>query len=146
MTVQVHPNVLMKPAGVGEWDHRRGELGTTLVINDKLWPAQEWKSFAVLWSGGAKLKSLEALFAKRGYTPAEIEDLRALLTGNPFILSPIERSLFVLGGIAARDNTMPGGFRISHTSARAVDIVQAANRILCALALPQITYPSAGEA
>ena len=142
MTVQVHPGVVMKPAAVAEWRH----CGTKIVIRNKIWPAEDWRQLVTLWAAGAKSALIDSAFREKGYSEGEVEDMRALLVGSPFILPPIERALFVLSGAGARDDSAPGGFRIVQTPARSVDIIRAANRILMTLALPQIGYPNAGEA
>ena len=142
MSVQVHPNVVMKPAAVAEWE----TCGTAIAIGKKIWPAEDWRQLYALWAVGAGARGVEALFASKGYSPDDIETMRALLAGNPFLLPPIERALFVLAGAAARDGSTPGGFRIAQTAARSIDVIAAANRILCTLALPQIDYPNARKA
>lgn len=141
MNAQAFPNVVLKPAGVAEWHN----CGTRLVIDGKIWPPEDWRELAALWSAGVKAAAVETLFRERGYSEREIDTMRAHLAGSPFILPPIERALFVLAGAARRD-TCAGGFRIVQTPARAADVIKAANRVLATLALPQIRYPSAGEA
>lgn len=140
MNTQVHPGVLMKPAAVAEWE----AVGTAIALGGKQWPASDWKQLARLWSAGIAPGSLEKLFEAKGYGAADVDDMRALLLQNPFILPPIERALFVLGGLAARDDDAPAGFRIHRSAVQALDVVFAANRVLAALALPPIRYPNAG--
>lgn len=138
MNAHVHPNVVMKPAAVAEWEN----CGTSIVVAGRCWPADDWRELVLLWSRGISRRPIDALYLTRGYTEIEIENMRALLAGNPFILPPVERALFVLGGLAARDDRVAGGFTLNGRPARAVDVVHAANRTLCPLALPQIRYPS----
>jgi hypothetical protein len=140
MTLQIHPGVVMKPAAVAEWS----AVGTAIALQGKQWPADHWKELVRLWAAGVPPRSLEKLFEGKGYNAEDVETMRALLFQNPFILPPIERALFVLGGLAARDDDLPGGFRIHRSPVQALDIIFAANRVLCALALPPIRYPSAG--
>lgn len=141
MNAQVHPGVVLKPAAVAEWHN----CGTRLFIGAKEWPPGDWRDLVRLWAAGAKGSAIQALFLERGYSEADVDTMRAHLAGSPFILPPIERALFVLAGAAVRDDG-PAGFRILRTPAQAIDVVRAANRILATLALPQIRYPSVGEA
>jgi hypothetical protein len=115
--------------------------GAQIIIEDAAWSSPRWHEFAAMWSAGATIDALQARFAPDGYTHADIKNLAAILTGNEFILPPIERALFVLGGIGRRDDTTHGGFRINTTPATAQMIVAAANRVLWALGLPKIRYP-----
>lgn len=143
MGLQVHPGVVMKPAAVAEWQCS----GTSIVITTpgrppRAWPAADWRELADLWSRGLAPEDIQKLYEFRGYTEAEVEDMRALLAGNPFLLPPLERALFILAGLACRDDRAPGGFRFGDRPVRSVDVVIAANRLLATLALPQIRYPN----
>lgn len=114
------------------------------VVPVKTWRARDWREMVELWSKGVKANALEQMFMTRGYTAHEIRLLRILLFTNAFILPPIERALFVLGGLARCDAAAPGGFTLYGRPARSTEVVATANRMLGALGLPQIRYPSAG--
>jgi hypothetical protein len=134
--------VLFKPVAVAEWE----ASGTKIVLDGKIWLAEDWKAVARFWSTGVPPRSLEKLFEAKGYTAKDLWSLVALMFQNQHILPPIERALFVLAGMAARDADMPGGFRIHTAPVAALDVVFAANRILASLALPLIRYPNAPAA
>lgn len=120
---------------------RRADDGAQLVVADACWSSPRWHEFVKLWSAGATLEAVQARFAPFGYTHADIKNLAALLTGSDIILTPIERAIFVLAGIAKRDDATPGGFRINGTPVTAQMLVACANRVLWPLGLPQIRYP-----
>jgi hypothetical protein len=122
-----------------------GHDGASLVIGNACWPADRRLEFASMWARGASLALLEKRFGPHGYTASDIKALAGLLASSPYLLTPIERALFVLGGLGRRDTSAPGGFTLHNAPARAADVVAAANRVLAALALPQISYPSAGR-
>lgn len=122
--------------------------GTSLVIGGgrggevKIWEAPQWREFVDLWIRGTDAAEIYRQYTARGFTIEQLRQMRALIMGNDHILPPIDRALFVLSGLGCRADRAVGGFMIFGRPARAIDVVDAANRILISLALPQIRYPN----
>lgn len=139
--VQFAPLPLSTVPGRQDTNARLVVGGGTVPV--KAWEAADWRELVERYSKGERARRLEEIFVPRGYSAHEIRLLRLLVFMNPYILPPLERALYVLGGLGRSDARAPGGFVLNGRPARAVEVVAAANRILDTLALPQIRYPSA---
>lgn len=125
------------PAWTTEADSGR----PAICVSGKAWPAEQWRDVVSRWSAGESSDSLVVQFAPRGYTADDVRRLIVLLSASPFILPPVERAMFLLGGLVRRDSTASGGFRMGGQPASAKQLISQANKVLVATQLPTIKYP-----
>jgi len=122
---------------------------TAHFLNLPLFSVGQDRAIMTVWCSGRSFPAVVAEFrnlAKDFERPFDDVARRVsfLISHEAFQMGrvdPIQRALYTLGKRASRAPTTPGGFNLDGKSVRAIDVINAANKILLMIGEVEIDYP-----